>query len=312
MIVSIITPAYNAAAHIEEMIRSVLAQTFSQWEWIIVDDGSTDTTREIVSKIDDPRVTLAVSEHSGLPAVARNKAIAMARGRYVAFLDADDIWMPEKLEFQVKYLDAKPDVGLVFSKIFYFYEESGRRRRRPEPSMHGLANPGNLFPRVAFHNPICTSSAMVRRSLFERFGTMDEDPQQRGSEDYEFWLRLAPHTLFGWIEQPLVWYRVVRTSVSGNATAIARGRILAVEKALARDPGAPLDPRLAGGRLEAWKLFWLGKGQLYDGVERCGRQAFRQSLAIDRGNVRAWVWLALSFLGGPLLARLRALAYRLL
>ena len=311
-VVSIITPAYNAAAHIEETIRSVLAQTFSQWEWIIVDDGSADHTRAIVSKIDDLRVMLVASAHSGIPAAVRNQAIALAQGTYVAFLDADDVWMPEKLALQIKYLDENPGVGLVFSKTFYYYEESGRLRKRAEPSMRGIANPGFLFPRIVFRNPICTSSAVVRRSLFDLYGTMDEDPRQRGSEDYELWLRLAPHTPFGWLEQPLVWYRVARTSLSGNATAIARGIILAQEKAFARDPNAPLDPRLAGGRLKAWQLLWLGKGQLYDGVERCGRQAFRQSLAIDRRNVRTWLWLALSFLGAGLLSRLRALAYRVL
>jgi glycosyltransferase involved in cell wall biosynthesis len=309
-LVSIITPAYNAAAHIGDTIRSVLAQTFSRWEWIIVDDGSTDGTCEAVSKIGDPRVTLVRSEHSGIPAVARNKALAVAQGTYVAFLDADDVWTAEKLALQTQCLDAHPDVGLVFSKVFYFYNESGRLRRRPEPSMNGIANPGLLFPHLAFRNLICTSSVVARRSLFDRHGMMDEDPRQRGTEDYELWLRLAPHAVFGWLEQPLVTYRVGSSSLSGNAAAIARGRILALEKALARDANAPLDPRFANGRLEAWKLLWLGQGQLYDGVERCGRDAFRRSLAIDPWNARTWGWLALSFLGARITSRLRALAYR--
>lgn len=304
-LVSIITPAYNAAAHIAATAQSVLGQTFGDWEWIVADDGSTDATREIVTGLRDDRITLLEGEHSGLPAVARNRAIARARGAYVAFLDADDLWLPEKLALQLDCFARHPEVGLVFTKVRYFFEEIGRLGTRAEPSMQGMPNPGMLLDVLVGRNRIVASSAVVRRPLLDRYGVMDEDPLQRGTEDYELWLRLAAHAPFAWIDRPLVHYRIGPGSVSGNAENIARGTILAVEKLRRRESSAV---RLSERELEAWRHFQIGHAQFRDGANGCGRRELWRSLRL--GNRAAWRWFVLSFLGSGVTRRLRRLAMR--
>jgi glycosyltransferase involved in cell wall biosynthesis len=298
MRVSIVTPAFNAAATLGETARSVLAQTFADWEWLIVDDGSTDATRDVVIALGDPRIRLITIEHSGLPAVARNRGVAEARGELVAFLDADDVWLPEKLAAQLACFATHPEASLVFTKVRYRYEELGRVGRTAWPSTRGVANPGFLFDDLVLHNLIATSSVLVRRSLLEPF---DEDPRQRGTEDYELWLRLAPRAPFAFVDEPLVVYRVHAQSLSGRAVPILEGRLLALSKH---------QPALHGQRFEAQKLLWLGYAQLHDGVEHCGRAALLRSLRIHPTRA-ALVWLAVSLLGPRLSRWLRRIAYRL-
>jgi glycosyltransferase involved in cell wall biosynthesis len=300
--ISIVTPAYNAAPYLGETARSVFAQTFSDWEWLIVDDGSTDATREIAAGLGDRRVRVIAAEHSGLPAAARNRGIAEARGKLVAFLDADDRWLPEKLALQAACFAAHADAGLVFCRYRYFFEEWQRVSRTTDPDLRGVPNPAMLYERLIFANLVPLSTAVVRRALLEHYGAFDEDPRQRGTEDYELWLRLAPHAPFAYVDRPLMLYRLHVGGVSHGAVDNAEGQILAIEKAAARDGAPP-------GELEAYKLFWRGHAQLRDGVAHCGRGALWQSLRMHPRAATA-AWLAASFLGPTLNAALRRLAYR--
>jgi glycosyltransferase involved in cell wall biosynthesis len=301
-VISIVTPAYNAAAHLGETGRSVLAQSFGDWEWLIVDDGSTDATREIAAGFGDARVRLIAASHSGLPAVARNRGIAEARGEFIAFLDADDRWLPEKLALQMACFDAHSEAGLVFSRYRYFFEEWRRVSRMTAPNLRGVPNPGMLYDRLLFHNLVALSTAVVRRALLDAHGAFDDDPRQRGSEDYELWLRLAPHAPFAFVDRPLMLYRLHSGGVSHGAVPIAEGQLLAIDKAIARR-GA------TGHVVEADRLFWRGHAQLRDGVAHCGRGALWRSLRMRPRLITA-AWLAASFLGAKLNAALRRFAYR--
>lgn len=117
-LVSIITPTYNCGKFIAKTIECVLAQSYSYWEMIIVDDCSTDGTREVVARYNDPRIKYHCLEHNSGAAVARNTALRIAKGRWIAFLDSDDIWLPEKLEKQIKFME---DNGYAFS--YHKYDE---------------------------------------------------------------------------------------------------------------------------------------------------------------------------------------------
>jgi glycosyltransferase involved in cell wall biosynthesis len=306
-LVSIVTPAYNAAAHFAETAASVLQQTFENWEWIVVDDGSTDATAAMVEEIADPRVRLIRMTHSGLPACARNRGVAAARGAFVAFIDADDIWLPRKLELQLQVLQEHPGVGLVFSRYFWYWTGAvTRKRSTPEPDLRGLPNPGFLFGRLALENAICASSVVVRRAVAEAFGPMDEDPRQRGTEDYEYWLRLAPTVRFAFVGEPLVLYRIQAQGVSRRAVPIAEGSILALEKALARLRPEEVPAELRAGGFEARALFRRGKAQVRDGVDGALRTLW-SSVRLRPGRMEVWAWLALSLLGrrlGPTVVRL--------
>ena len=303
--ISIVTPAFNAAAHLGETGRSVLAQTFRDWEWLIVDDGSTDATRDIAAGFGDARVRPIAAAHSGLPAVARNRGIAEARGEFIAFLDADDRWLPEKLALQAACFDANPAAGLVFSPYRYFFEEWQRPSRMTAPNLRGVPNPGMLYSRLFFHNLVALSTAVVRRTLLDAHGGFDEDPRQRGTEDYELWLRLAPHALLAFVDRPLMIYRLHAGGLSQKAVANAEGQLLALEKAIARS-GLPD----GGEHLDVFKLFVRGHAQLRDGVAHCGRGALWKSIRMHPANPTALAWFTASFLGPKINAALRRFAYR--
>lgn len=291
--VSIITPAFNAAGYIDETIQAVQAQTVRDWEWLIVDDGSIDDTAVIVEAVNDSRIRLIREEHSGLPAVARNVALARSRAKYIAFLDADDLWVNDKLALQLAYLDTLQDVGLVFS-TYYHWDAQLVEPVPIVPNTAELPNPGKYFAIQYRQNVIGNSTVVVRRELLDMHGGLDEDPAQRGTEDYELWLRLAPHTLFGYIEQPLVWYRVHASGISGKRTRMVAGRMLAMDKALERETTLYGDPLLVNRRMSAEKLTWLGYAQLMDGTVVEARQTLLQSLRIWPANLSGWKLLIAS------------------
>jgi glycosyltransferase involved in cell wall biosynthesis len=186
--VSVIIPTYNSRRFLEHAIRSVLEQTFQDWELILVDDGSTDDTGQMVAGLGDPRIRYVYQQNRGSPA-ARNTGLKLARGRYVAFLDADDLWFPEKLEKQVAYLDSlPPTIGLVYSDYEMWNPESRARlgpfqvsgRPRGNVLSH-LLRPGSFF--------IHPCASLIRREVFDTVGLFDES--LRMFEDWELWVRIA-------------------------------------------------------------------------------------------------------------------------
>src|SRR3989344_2848223 len=183
-LVSIITPAYNAGPYLKETIGSVLAQTYANFEHIIVDDGSTDNPAEIARLFADPRVKFMSQKNSGQSA-ARNAAIATAKGKYIALLDADDIFYPEKLAEQVAHMESHPDCEFCYCKVHHFYHERPRDRyyfTMDHPS-------GYLFDKLIVSNFINPLSVMVRREVFERHGAFE--PKFRWADEQYLWLKLA-------------------------------------------------------------------------------------------------------------------------
>lgn len=294
-LVTIITPAYNAAPYIAATIRAVQAQTYTTWEWLIADDGSTDATCALVDAAADPRIRLLRSPHSGLPAVGRNRGLAHARGQIVALLDADDCWLPDKLACQLDLLAAQPAVGLVFSR-YIEWREGATRPGRSLPALRGIPRSGRLLPHLALRNFILTSSVVVRRALLDGAGGFDEDPCLAIAEDYELWLRLASQTCFAWVARPLLYYRIHPASYSNNLVLTVERLRAARRRAAERSPAvrdglAGLETRL----LARW-LLELGRAHLLAGSAAQGRQALGQSLRLWPGDAHVWVWLALSLL----------------
>ncbi|MBP62399.1 MAG: hypothetical protein CMJ62_12840 [Planctomycetaceae bacterium] len=306
-LVSVITPAYNAASYIGETIESVLSQTWPHWEMLIVDDGSSDETCDVVAGFRDDRIQLHRISHSGLPAVARNAGLKRASGKYVAFLDADDVWLPEKLATQISYLESQPAVGMVFSKC-YVWNGQTRSPSKIAPDLCGVPNPGKLFSLLCTNPVICNSSTVMRRSLFDQYGYLDEDPRHRGTEDYELWLRLSPHVPFGFVDLPLFWYRTSPDSLSSHAITMAEGAVLAIEKTLKMNSHFNSPPLTSG--IQAAKLLRLGRAHCLEDVPGRGTQLLLQSLRINPFNKMAWRWLVLSLLGAGPLRWLRSLAYK--
>jgi glycosyltransferase involved in cell wall biosynthesis len=199
--VSAVVPAYNAARTIARTLESALTQTISDLEVIVVDDGSTDATREIVKGFDDPRVHLVSQENAGV-ASARNTGVAHCRGEWVAFLDADDIWLPNKLQRQLELMAAEPGCMASQGSAYFVDDEL-----RPMKLRHCVPVENPLLTFLRFQNlPNAASSWIVRRKLLDQIGGFD--PELVILEDWEFSLRLARYAKPLCIDEPLTLYRV--------------------------------------------------------------------------------------------------------
>jgi glycosyltransferase involved in cell wall biosynthesis len=200
-LVSVVIPAYNAAETITEAIDSVLAQSMDDVEVIVVDDGSSDGTRQVVDQIADPRVRLIPQSNAGAPA-ARNTGIHASTGQWVAFLDSDDLWLPHKLETQLAALDAAPSVRAAQSSVYWvdgeLHVRSVERCRR---SRDGLLNI------LRFTNtPGASSTLIVDRLLLEELGGYDDSLTIL--EDWDLMIKLARFGNLVSIDEPLALYRI--------------------------------------------------------------------------------------------------------
>jgi GT2 family glycosyltransferase len=187
-VVSIVTPAYNAARYIEHTLQAAIGQTFADFELLIVDDGSTDETAAIAGRYaaNDARIRVIRQNNRGI-AAARNMAMANARGRYFALLDSDDIWFPTYLEEQLAILERRRDVAILSANALNF---GGPCDGEPllAGSIHQEIRPISLLRLVEVEDSMSILS-IFRRNVPERIGVFDES--LRRSEDYDFWLRAA-------------------------------------------------------------------------------------------------------------------------
>lgn len=180
--VSVIIPTYNRGAFLEETVSSVLAQTFTDWELLVVDDGSTDDTESVLAPYADALRYIRIP-HSGVSA-ARNVGLQETQGEWVAFLDSDDLWLPKKLERQIRALQRSPEIPLSYTDEIWI-----RNGRRVNPRARHQKYSGWIFERCL---PLCIispSSALIRRDLFEEVGEFDETLP--ACEDYDLWLRIT-------------------------------------------------------------------------------------------------------------------------
>ncbi|MEM7760200.1 MAG: glycosyltransferase family A protein [Cyanobacteria bacterium P01_A01_bin.40] len=223
--VSVIIAAYNLMAYLPETINNVLAQTYTDFELIVVDDGSSDHTSEWVDQVPDPRVRLITQTNMGL-AGASNTGIINSQGEYITFIDADDLWSPTKLEQQVKILDRHPEVGIVYTWVTYMNDagESTGRVVKPEAD-------GYIWQDLIKVNQIeCGSVVMVRRSCFDEVGLFHTELNAYG-QDWDMWLRLALKYQFKVIRQPLVYYRQRASSSSRHLLQMEQGFRVVLAKA---------------------------------------------------------------------------------
>lgn len=223
---SIIVPSYNVAATLHETLTALLAQTFSDYEVVIVDDGSTDETAQIAENFtSDPRVRLVQQRNRGL-AGARNTGIAASKGTFLGFCDADDIWEPTKLATHVAHLQLLPDIGVSYSGSALIDEAGKMIGMSQQPKLKGVAA-SHIFKR----NPVGNGSApVIRRAVFDAIAYRPSqeverdwyfDETFRQSEDIECWLRIALTTdwLFEGVEGQLTRYRI---SAGGLSAATDR------------------------------------------------------------------------------------------
>ena len=264
-LVSIIIPTYNRADFLSEAIRSVLAQTFTGYELIVVDDGSTDGTVAMVRGIADPRVSVLSLPHCGSPGRARNAGIARARGRYVAFLDSDNLWEPTKLEDQLAALSAHPECRWCHTGL-QCIDEAGAPHPRwplPRPASEGWM----LEPLLRRRDGVNTSSVLAESTLLREVGGFDETFVW--GEDYDLWVRLALRSPIASVRDARVRHRIHASQFTRRARPFAwQAPQLSILRALGKMArSAP-----------TWRLRWL-----------CMREALKVGAAYVATRVRgAW------------------------
>jgi glycosyltransferase involved in cell wall biosynthesis len=202
--VTVVVPAWNTSSVLTETLDSIRAQTFQDFEVLVVDDGSTDGTAEVVERhgAEDHRFRLIRQGHAGV-SIARNKAVAEARGEWIAFLDADDVWLPPKLERQLALLEQDPAAGLLFTNFFFW---DGNRDLAVAYAPGAVLPGGNPLQALIRSCLFLLSTVMVRREHF--LGSGGFDPALRLSEDWDLWLRLAERGIHvRGLAEPLARYR---------------------------------------------------------------------------------------------------------
>jgi glycosyltransferase involved in cell wall biosynthesis len=203
----VVIATYNYGRYLAGAIDSVLTQTYQDYEIIVVDDGSYDHTREVIKPfLADRRIEYCVTDHVGQPR-AKNAGIRLARGPLIAILDADDIWLPSKLERQVALFDADAQLGVAYTRRLLIDEE-GRHLPYTQPPLHR----GDVLDAIFRDNFICHSSVLVRSEVFDRVGLFDESIPM--AIDYDLWLRVALHFRFDYVDEPLVKYRTGHANLS--------------------------------------------------------------------------------------------------
>ncbi len=199
--ISVIMAAYNGAALVGETIASLRAQTFRDWELLVVDDCSTDDTLAVLRAIEDPRITVIASGTNQGPVHARNRAIASARGRYITALDQDDLCMPHRMARQAAFLDANPKVALVAAAALLLQAD----KAEPWPGERHLS-PAMIDWLLLTQNPLVWSTAMFRADAARRLDPFTR-PELRYAEDFDLYRRIRAFGTIARIDEPLLEYR---------------------------------------------------------------------------------------------------------
>ncbi|MBI3788201.1 MAG: glycosyltransferase, partial [Ignavibacteriales bacterium] len=296
--VSIITPTFNGQRFIAQTIRSVLAQSFRNFEMIIVDDGSTDDTQKIVSAFSDRRIQYVRHHHRGCTA-AYNACIELAKGQFIAVLDHDDLMAPERLSRQVKFMEKNPGVGLVGSS-FIMIDESGFPLRKVQV-LHGMENVRRL---EAVYNAVYHPTILYSREVIERIGGYKEEFFP--AHDTEFLLRAIDRFRADNITECLTLYRKVQSS----PTRILGGKQQELHYSVRKQYNGT---KLQKARNKASKRIYalnLGKIAYFYGSGREARYWFLQSYKIGmRGGELAFYFIS-SFIFYPVILLLRRIRAR--
>ena len=245
--VSVLTTTYNGTSHLRETIESVLAQTFRDFEYVIVDDASKDATVDLIRSFDDPRIRLVPNEANMGISQSRNRAFRLARGEFIATIDQDDLSDPKRLELQVRHLDEHPDISAVASRVHLLMK--GRRHEDPMPAQ---SEPELIHFALYFGRHNTTYSSLCLRRAFVEQNDLYFRPQYHYAEDFELFSRIVRCGRFAILQQPLVDYRIhERNNSRLHQQEMLRNGMAFMRECYAQELGRALSDREA-------RLVWDG------------------------------------------------------
>ena len=211
-LVSVVMPSFNASSWISSSIQSVQRQSYQNWELIIIDDGSTDNTIETLNTfLIDHRISLITQKNSG-PAAARNVGIQKSKGEYLAFLDSDDYWMPDKLVQQLNFIDSHKECGLVHTDYRIFHEEPKVSKPFKQP---GWFSRWSEEERLLVCDTIGTLTVLTYTELVKEVGGFRED--LHGTEDWDLWIRISKDSKICKLNYETACYRIHPTGISQSS-----------------------------------------------------------------------------------------------
>lgn len=231
--VSIILPVYNGEKYLSETIDSIIEQTFADWEIVAVNDGSTDNSLFVLNKYKaklESKMKVINKENAGVSS-ARNIAMENSTGEYLAFVDADDIWLPEKLGKQVMILNKNPDVALVYTDMCAIIEG---KITQIKSIMKKKLYRGNIFEPLFYFNFIPLSSIVLRKEMIENYGNFDSN--YKIIQDYDLLLRIAEDNEIDYVDESLLLYRIHVNNISGNVEMKEKENLELIRKWIQRKP----------------------------------------------------------------------------
>jgi len=279
--VSVIIPTYNRAHLIGRAIKSVLNQTYHDFELIVVDDGSKDNTEEVVKRFKDERIRYTRHDKNKGGGAARNTGIKIARGKFIAFLDSDDQWLPQKLEKQIVMFEKKSEkIGVIYTGLF-FVNNVYKKICLWIPQKEG-----NISKDIIFKNYVGSlSTVIIRRECFEKCGLFDESLP--ACQDWDIYIRLAKRCHFTFIKEPLVWYCTDNNRITTDLKARVEGH----KKIL----GKYFQDIKKSRKVYSKYLFTIGNFFCHLGQMRKGRLEFLRAIWTYPLELKFYLYFCISF-----------------
>jgi len=232
-LVTVIIPAYNHEAYISECIESVFNQTYKNIQLIVINDGSTDNTKQLIQKILDQKndaFSFISKKNEGLIKTL-NLGISLAQGTYFCILASDDFWMPNKIEKQVAVMEKNPDAGVVFSDTYFCYgmKKTEVKYSKYKPRLLKIKQgvPVNLYNRLIVENLVISTTVLIRLDVLKSVGNFDDTLTY---EDYDMWLRISKKYNIIYLNEPMAYYRIHAANFSKQNLKMLKGATRTLEK----------------------------------------------------------------------------------
>ena len=288
-LVSIVIPTYNHAPMLQRALATVVEQTCQNWNAIVVNNFSTDNTLEVVAAFNDPRIQCVNFRNNGVIGASRNEGIALATGKYVAFLDSDDTWFPTKLEQCVEILESGYD---LVCHAEYWIDESGKSRL----VAYGPSEAATHHNLIYKGNRISTSATVVRTALLKEVHGFDVAPELISTEDYDLWIRLAAKSdKFAFISEPLGEYHRHDNNVSANIEKHLAAELALLEKHFSAN--TRFENMIARRRRKALAYYGAGRSLHRTRKHFLALQKYSRSLVIWPISLRLYAAVMLSLMG---------------